>query len=166
MAPKIHLNFLLGSPRSIHKWKLYSLGTSIEAFDLGHKHYGIGRLGGDTCWIELAFIERKWTPDQIIEVGIQLLWLTCQFKYEIVYRSFGCQADQAAIRNWVQKVELQPTGDADLAHPAAVVGGIAQYQRYSSDRRGQQGPGRRQPTLCKTDELHVWGGESDDADRL
>jgi len=33
---------------------------------------GIDRLSGDTCWIELAFIEEEWTPDQVIEASIQL----------------------------------------------------------------------------------------------
>ena len=32
----------------------------------------IDRLTGDNDWIDLEFVERERTPDQIIEVGIQL----------------------------------------------------------------------------------------------
>jgi len=72
MIPEIRSNILLGSPRSLHSRKLYRLDTSIEALDLNHRHSGVNRLSGDTCWIELASVERERTPDQTIEIGIQL----------------------------------------------------------------------------------------------
>jgi len=32
----------------------------------------LDRLGGDSDWIDLEFVERERTPEQIVEVGIRL----------------------------------------------------------------------------------------------
>jgi putative transposase len=79
----------------------------------------IDRLDGDTGWIDLEFIERERTPEEIIEVGIQLhlagisLSNTKQFLEKL-----GVERSRTAIHNWVQKADLQPTSEAEPNHVA------------------------------------------------
>jgi putative transposase len=70
------------------------------------------RLGGGIGWIDLVSVERERTPEQIVEVGIQLhlagpsLSGTKQYLERV-----GVERSRTAIHNWVQKADLQPTGD-------------------------------------------------------
>ena len=70
------------------------------------------RLSGGSEWIDLEFMERERTPEQIVEVGIQLhlAGLSLSNTKQHLER-LGVQRSRAAIHNWVQKADLQPTGD-------------------------------------------------------
>jgi len=70
------------------------------------------RLNGATELTELEFVERERTPEQIVELGIQLhhaglsLSNTKQ-NLDIL----GVKRSRTAIHNWVRKADLQPTSD-------------------------------------------------------
>jgi len=72
----------------------------------------LDRLSDSTEWIDLEFVERERTPEQIVEVGIQLhlaglsLSNTKQYLEEL-----GVERSRTAIHNWVQKADLQPPSD-------------------------------------------------------
>jgi len=71
---------------------------------------GIDRLVGDTDWIDLDLIERGWSPDPIIEVGIQLhLAVPSLSNTKQHIKILGVNCGRTAIHNWVNKAELQPT---------------------------------------------------------
>jgi len=71
----------------------------------------IDRLNGDSNWIDLDFVERERTPEEIVEVGIQLhlAGLSLSSTKQHLER-VGVQRSRTAIHNWVQKADLQPTG--------------------------------------------------------
>ena len=71
----------------------------------------IDRLNGDSNWIDLDFVERERTPEQIIEKGIRLhlAGLSLSNTKQHLER-VGVQRSRTAIHNWVQKADLQPTG--------------------------------------------------------
>lgn len=70
------------------------------------------RLGGGTEWIDLEFVERERTPEQIVEVGIQLHLAGLSLSNTKQYlENLGVERSRTAIHNWVQKADLQPTGD-------------------------------------------------------
>jgi putative transposase len=79
----------------------------------------IDRLNRDSGWIDLDFVERERTPQQLIEVSIQLhlaglsLSNTKQYLEEL-----GVKRSRTAIHNWVQKADLQPTSDREPNHIA------------------------------------------------
>ena len=79
----------------------------------------IDRLNGDTDWIDLDFVERERTPQQLIEVSIQLhlagLSLSNTKRY---LESLGVERSRTAIHNWVQKADLQPSSDTEPNHIA------------------------------------------------
>ena len=71
----------------------------------------IDRLIGDSDWIDLEFMERERTPEEIIEVGIQLHLAGLSLSNTKQYlERLGVQRSRTAIHNWVQKADLQPTG--------------------------------------------------------
>jgi putative transposase len=71
----------------------------------------IDRLTGDNDWIDLEFVERERTPEEIIEVGIQLHLAGLSLSNTKQHlEKLGVQRSRTAIHNWVQKADLQPTG--------------------------------------------------------
>jgi len=70
------------------------------------------RLNGDSEWIDLEFMERERTPEQIVEVGIQLHLAGLSLSNTKQYlERLGVKRSRTAIHNWVQKADLQPTSD-------------------------------------------------------
>ena len=70
------------------------------------------RLSGSSSWIDLEFVEREWTPQPAIEVGIRLHLAGLSLsntKREL--EKLGVERSRTAIHNWVQKANLQPTSD-------------------------------------------------------
>ena len=77
----------------------------------------IDRLSGSTDWIDLDFVRRERTPEQIIEVGIQLHLAGLSLSNTKQYlEKLGVERSRTAIHDWVQKAELQPTSDAAPDH--------------------------------------------------
>jgi putative transposase len=69
------------------------------------------RLNGDSGWIDLEFMERERTPEEIVEVGIQLHLAGLSLSNTKQHlEKLGVQRSRTAIHNWVQKADLQPTG--------------------------------------------------------
>ena len=71
----------------------------------------INRLNRDIDWIDLDFVEREQTPEQIVEMDIRLHLaglLLSNTKQHL--ERLGVQRSRTAIHNWVQKADLQPTG--------------------------------------------------------
>ncbi|MXR40775.1 IS6 family transposase [Halobaculum sp. WSA2] len=63
-------------------------------------------------WIDLEFVERERTPEQIVEVGIQLHLAGLSLSNTKQYlERLGVERSRTAIHNWVQKADLQPTND-------------------------------------------------------
>ncbi|MBX0325863.1 IS6 family transposase [Halomicroarcula sp. F13] len=71
----------------------------------------IDRLSEDNEWVDLDFVDRERTPEQIIEMGIRLhlAGLSLSNTKQHLER-LGVQRSRAAIHNWVQKADLQRTG--------------------------------------------------------
>jgi transposase-like protein len=70
------------------------------------------RLNADNEWIDLEFVERERTPEQIVEVGIQLHLAGLSLSNTKQYlERLGVERSRTAIHNWVQKADLQPAGD-------------------------------------------------------
>jgi putative transposase len=70
------------------------------------------RLSGGIEWIDLEFVERERTPEQIIEIGIQLHLAGLSLSNTKQYlEQLGVKRSRTAIHNWVQKADLQPAGD-------------------------------------------------------
>jgi putative transposase len=79
----------------------------------------INRLSRDTNWIDLEFVERERTPQQFIEVGIQLhLAGLSPSNTKRFLESLGVERSRTAIHNWVQKADLQPTSGTEPNHIA------------------------------------------------
>ena len=68
------------------------------------------RLSSGSEWMDLEFVER--TPEQIVEVGIQLHLAGLSLLNTKQYlERLGVKRSRTAIHNWVQKADLQPTSD-------------------------------------------------------
>ena len=79
----------------------------------------IDRLSGSTDWIDLDFVQRERTPEQIIEVGIQLHLAGLSLSNTKQYlERLGVKRSRTAIHNWMQKADLQPISDAAPDHIA------------------------------------------------
>ena len=66
----------------------------------------IDRLSGDSDWIDLEFMERERTPEQIVEVGIQLHLAGLSLSNTKQHlENLGVQRSRTAIHNWVQKAD-------------------------------------------------------------
>ena len=75
-------------------------------------------LGGDIEWIDLEFVERERTPQQAIEVGIQLHLSGLSLSNTVTrIEMLGVDRSRTAVHKWVQKAELQP---ADGGRPDRV----------------------------------------------
>jgi transposase-like protein len=70
------------------------------------------RLSERTTWIDLVFVERERTPEQIIEVGIQLYLANLSLSNTKQYlEKLDVERSRPSIHNWIQKADLQPAGD-------------------------------------------------------
>ena len=79
----------------------------------------IDRLSGITDCIDLEFVDRERTPEQIIEVGIQLHLAGLSLSNTKQYlKRLGVKRSRMAIHNWVQKADVQSTSDAEPDHIA------------------------------------------------
>ena len=76
-------------------------------------------LSGSTGWIDLEYVEQERTPEQIIEIGIQLhlAGLSPSSTKQYLER-LDVERSRTAIHNWVQKAGVQPTSDAEPNHIA------------------------------------------------
>ena len=83
------------------------------------------RLGGDTEWIDLSFVERERTPRQLIEVSIQLHLADLSLSDTRQHlEKLGVKRSCTAIHNRVQKADLQPAIESTpnrVALDAAVI---------------------------------------------
>ncbi|MCU4717759.1 IS6 family transposase [Halapricum hydrolyticum] len=69
------------------------------------------RLNGDSGWIDLEFMERERTPEEVVEMGIQLHLAVLSISNTKQHLEWlGVQRSRTAIHNWVQKADLQPKG--------------------------------------------------------
>ena len=72
----------------------------------------IRRLNGSSDWIDLDFVQRKRTPEPIVEVGIQLHLAGLSLSNTKQYlERLGVQRSRTAIHDWVHKADLQPAPD-------------------------------------------------------
>ena len=70
------------------------------------------RLSGGSKWIDLEFVEREQTPEQIIEDDIQLHLAGLSLSDTEQYiKTLNVERSRTAIYSWVQKADLQPTSD-------------------------------------------------------
>ena len=79
----------------------------------------IERFNGRTSWIDVDFVERQRTPREIIEAGIQLhaAGLSLSNTKQIL-DTLDVKRSRTAVRNWVQKADVQPSSDAEPNHIA------------------------------------------------
>jgi transposase-like protein len=67
----------------------------------------LNRLNGSCDWIDLEFMERERTPEQVIEVGIQLYPAGPSLSNTKQYlERLGVKRSRTAIHNWVKKADL------------------------------------------------------------
>ena len=79
----------------------------------------IDRLNGDSNWIDLDFVKRERTPEEIVEVGIQLHLTGLSLSNTKQHiENLGVRRSRTAIHNRVQKADLQPTGTRSLNYVA------------------------------------------------
>jgi putative transposase len=79
----------------------------------------IDRLKGGSDWIDLEFMERERTPEQIVEVGIQLHLAGFSLSNTKQYlERLGVKRSRTAIDNWLKKADLQSTGTRALNYVA------------------------------------------------
>jgi len=79
----------------------------------------IDRLNDSTDWIDVEFVQRERTSERIIGVGIQLHLAGLSLSNTKQYlERLGVERSRTAIHDWVQKADLQPTGDAAPDHIA------------------------------------------------
>jgi len=70
----------------------------------------ITRLSGCSNWINLDFVEREWTPESAMKLGIQTHLAKPSFLNTIsIIDELGINRSQKAVHDWVHKVDLQPT---------------------------------------------------------
>ena len=73
----------------------------------------ITRLSGCSDWIDLDFVERERTPRRLMALGIRLHLAGLSLSNTISeLERFGVERSRKAVHDWVQKADLQPTGDA------------------------------------------------------
>ena len=70
------------------------------------------RLSRGIEWIDLELVERERTPEQIVELGIHLHLAGVSLSNTKQYlERLGVERSRTAIHSWIQKADLQPTGD-------------------------------------------------------
>ena len=66
-------------------------------------------LSGRSDWIELDFVERERTPNELMKLGIQLHLAGLSLSNTVfILDIFGVNRARSTIHNWVRKAELQP----------------------------------------------------------
>ena len=79
----------------------------------------ITRLSGRSDWIELDFVERERTPNELMKLGIRLHLAGLSLSNTIrELEKFGVKRSRKAVHDWVQKADLQPADDASPDHVA------------------------------------------------
>jgi len=79
----------------------------------------IARLSGHSDWIELDFVEREWTPSELMKLGIRLHLAGLSLSNTVSELEwFGVNRSRKAVHDWVQKADLQPASDASPDHVA------------------------------------------------
>jgi putative transposase len=79
----------------------------------------ITRLSGCGDWLELDFVEREWTPSELMKLGIRYYVSGLSLSNIVRKREkFGVQRSPKAVHDWVQKADLQPASNANLDHIA------------------------------------------------
>ena len=77
----------------------------------------IDRLSDSTDRIDLDFVERERTLEQIIKIGIQLYLPGLSLSNTKQYlERLGVERSRTATHTWVQNANLQPTSDAVPDH--------------------------------------------------
>jgi transposase-like protein len=67
------------------------------------------RLDGCSSEIELGFVEREATPQQVMKLGIQLHLRGLSLSNTVsILELFGVNRVRSTVHNWVQKADLQP----------------------------------------------------------
>ena len=80
----------------------------------------ITRLSGRSDWIELDFVERERTPNELMKFGIRLRLTGLSLSNTIrELEKFGDKRSRKAVHDWVQKADLQPADDASPDHIAS-----------------------------------------------
>ncbi len=63
----------------------------------------IGRLSGCTDLIDLDFVERQWTPERAMKLGIQLQLAGLSLSNTVsILEEWGVERSRKAIHDWVQ----------------------------------------------------------------
>ncbi len=72
----------------------------------------IVRLSGCGDWIDLNFVEREWTPRQLMDLGIRLHLAGLLLSNTVrELEKLGVQRSRKAVHDWVHKCGLQPAVD-------------------------------------------------------
>ena len=67
------------------------------------------RLSECITWIDLSFVERRRTPDWVIQVGIRCHLAGMSTRDASQYlEKLGVQRSHVAVHEWVHKADLQP----------------------------------------------------------
>jgi putative transposase len=79
----------------------------------------IARFSGHREWIDVDFVERERTPEQAMALGIRthLAGLSLSNTVDLL-DALGVQRSRKAIRDWVQRADLQPDTDQSPNHVA------------------------------------------------
>jgi len=79
----------------------------------------ISRLVGRSDWIDMEFVERERTPEPAMKPGIQshLAGLSLSNTVSLL-AEVGVDRSRKAVRDWVQKADLQPTEGRSPNHVA------------------------------------------------
>ncbi len=73
----------------------------------------IARLSGCSNWLNLEFVEREWTPSELMKLGIRLHLAGLSLSNTVSeLEKFDVERSRKAIHDWIQKADLQPASDA------------------------------------------------------
>ena len=76
-------------------------------------------LRGASGWIDLEFVQREWTPRELMALGIRLHLGGLSLSNTVrELEKFGVKRSRKAVHDWVQKADLQPASDVSPDHVA------------------------------------------------
>ena len=79
----------------------------------------ISRLGVNSDWIDLDFMKRERTPQQAVELGIQMHVAGLSLSNTTsVLEELGVERSRKAVHDWVHKADLQPDDGMSPDHVA------------------------------------------------
>jgi putative transposase len=79
----------------------------------------ISRLNVNSDWIDLDFMERERTPEQAVELGIQMHVAGLSLSNTTsVLEELGVERSRKAVHDWVHKADLQPDDGRSPDHIA------------------------------------------------